>query len=228
MLKLSWYVVIGAYNLLTQEIGSRYFWEWEFAMFLFHENMWEMIQVHVALPSGKRKILIIDESSKVGDLKILAQQAFGQGFLRLVTAAGFVLNDPAKSLQDARVQDGDHLTAVVQQAKLASTERAFALWCCGGDRLLTWGDPGFGGDSSAVQHKLKKVQNVMATVSAFAAILFDGSVVTWGDPEDGGDSSAVQHQLKDVQQVQANCFACICCDFGWWISSDMGRSTFWW
>ena len=63
-----------------------------------------MIQVHVALPSGKRKILIIDESSKVGDLKILAQQAFGQGFLRLVTAVGFVLNDPAKSLQDATSQ----------------------------------------------------------------------------------------------------------------------------
>ena len=86
-----------------------------------------MIHINLALPSGKRKYLAVDESSKVGDLKILAQQAFGQGFLRLVTAAGFVLNDPAKSLQDARVQDGDHLTAVVQQAKLATTERAFCI-----------------------------------------------------------------------------------------------------
>ena len=137
----------------------------------------------------------------------MAQKTFGQGFLGLVTALGHVLNDPARSLQSAGIQDGDHITAVVHQAKLAATESAFALWCCGGDRLVTWGDRRCGGDSSAVEHKLKKVQNVSATKRAFAAILADGSVVAWGEPEDGGDSSAVQHQLKDVQQVQANCFA---------------------
>jgi hypothetical protein len=98
-----------------------------------------MIQVQVALPSGKRKTLAIEESSKVGDLKILAQKTFGQGFLGLVTALGHVLNDPARSLQSAGIQDGDHITAVVHQAKLAATESAFALWCCGGDRLVTWG-----------------------------------------------------------------------------------------
>jgi alpha-tubulin suppressor-like RCC1 family protein len=51
------------------------------------------------------------------------------------------------------------------------------------------------------------VQQVQATLYAFAAILDDGSVVTWGNPAHGGDSSAVKGQLKNVQQVQATSLA---------------------
>ena len=60
-----------------------------------------------------------------------------------------------------------------------------------------------GGDSSAVRDQLKGVQQIQATIWAFAAILADGSVVTWGDALCGGDSSAVRDQLKGVQQIQA-------------------------
>ena len=42
------------------------------------------------------------------------------------------------------------------------------------------------------------------SAQAFAAILFDGSVVTWGHANTGGDSSTVQDQLRDVQQIQAS------------------------
>ena len=173
-----------------------------------------MIQVNLALPSGKRKSLTIEESSKVGDLRILAQKAFGRGFLRLVAATGRVLNDPEKLLNTAGVQNGDNLTVVAQEAKLAATEQAFALWCCGGDRLLTWGNPHFGGDSAAVQEQFRGVQQVGATSAAFAAILTDGSVTTWGHPDAGGDSSAVRQQLKNVQHVQATelAFAAILAD----------------
>ena len=62
---------------------------------------------------------------------------------------------------------------------------------------MTWGNAGFGGDSSAVQDQLRAVQHILADGSvvtwgimqalaatarqrAFAAILADGSVVTWG------------------------------------------------
>ena len=45
----------------------------------------------------------------------------------------------------------------------------------------------------------KKVQQIAATLSAFAAVLADGSVVTWGDPEFGGDSMEVQDRLRNVQ-----------------------------
>ena len=48
--------------------------------------------------------------------------------------------------------------------------------------VVTWGDPDGGGDSSAVQGKLKSVQQIQAVHYGFAAILEDGSVVTWGTP----------------------------------------------
>ena len=139
-----------------------------------------MLQVDVALPSGKRKSLSIAESSKAGDLKRLAQKSCEQGFLRLVTAEGHVLADPNQSLQAAGLQGGDHLTAIVQQAKMAATRRAFAMWCYGGDRIVTWGDRNSGGDSSEVQDQLRNVKQIQATWGAFAAILADGSVVYLG------------------------------------------------
>ena len=110
-----------------------------------------MLQVNVALSSGKRESLSIAESSKVGDLKRLAQTSFEQGFLTLVTVEGHVLADLNQSLQAAGLKEGDYLTAVVQQAKMATTRRAFAMWCCGGDAVHTRGDPRHGGDSSAIQ-----------------------------------------------------------------------------
>ena len=47
-----------------------------------------MKQINVALPSGRGETLSIPESSRVGDLRALAQEAFGQGLLKLVTAKG--------------------------------------------------------------------------------------------------------------------------------------------
>jgi len=130
-----------------------------------------MLQINVALPSGKRNQLAILESSKVGDLIVLAQESFGQGFrLRLVTAEGHVLSDHVKSLQAAGIEDGDNITAFAQQkVQLASTGGAFALWRCGGDTVVTWGAQDSGGDVSAVQDQLRSVQQVQASQMAFAA-----------------------------------------------------------
>ena len=139
-----------------------------------------MFHVTVALPSGRSEKFSIPQSSKVGDLRVLAQKAFQLGFLRLVAADHSVAN-PTKSLQDAGIEDGDHLTAIALEAKVAATARAFALFCPGGGRVVTWGAPDSGGDSSEVQDRLKGVQQVQANDRAFAAILADGSVVTWGD-----------------------------------------------
>ena len=69
---------------------------------------------------------------------------------------------------------------------------------------VTWGQATDGGDSRAVQHQLKNVQQFQASSSAFAAILADGFVVTWGLGHKGGDSRAVQDQLKNVQKIQAS------------------------
>ena len=160
-----------------------------------------MLRVDVALPSGREESLEVPLSSTVGHLKMLAQNSLGQRFLQLVTAAGLPL-DPMNSLEAAGVQEGDNLTALAQQPKMAATEKAFALWCCGGLRIVTWGNPRCGGDISAVQNRLGQsgVQQIKASSGAFAALLADGSVVTWGKADFGGDSSKVQEDLEGVAE----------------------------
>ena len=174
-----------------------------------------MIQTSIALPSGRSEAFTLPQSSKVGDLRILAQKSFQCGFLRLVDADHGMV-DPQCLCISAGLKDGDNLTAIVIHPKVAATAQkgAFASFCSGGNRVVTWGIQVMVGDSSEVQDQLKGVQQIQATYSAFAAILADGLVVTWGDPGYGGDSSEVQDQLKGVQQVQATrgAFAAILAD----------------
>ena len=101
------------------------------------------------------------------------------------------------------MQTGDCLTLQVVTLRIRGNGPSFAA-ILGDGSVVTWGDEGYGGDSSSVQHQLKNVQQIQASDGAFAAILGDGSVVTWGCEEFGGDSSSVQHQLKNVQQIQAS------------------------
>ena len=154
-----------------------------------------MLQLTVALTSGRSESLTIPESSKVGDLKLMAQKSFGQPFLRLATAEGRVLTDPLELLQNA-LEDGDQLTAIVGQGQLLATATGFALWCPGGDRVVHWGEP-----DSGVSYL--SVQELHATNFAFAAILGDNSVVTWGARGYGGNSSGMQDQLKNLRRLRA-------------------------
>ena len=148
----------------------------------------------VSLPSGHCEDVVVAMNGTVGDLKMAAQRSLGRPFLRLAAADGRILN-PTESLQSAGVENGSCIAAIAQQPKIAATQSAFALWCAGGDRIVTWGKSDSGGNSTAVQDQLRNVQQVHATSGAFAAILSDGTVVTWGDPDCGGDSTAVQEQL---------------------------------
>ena len=162
-----------------------------------------MLKMNVALPNGHAELLTLLPSSTVQDVWTKAKQAFGKKHLRLITAKNRVLVDFEQTLEDAEIEDGECLTALVLQPHLAASNSAFALWCHGDSAVVTWGDEDCGGDSSAVQDQLKCVQQIHATHSAFAAILEDGSVVTWGREDYGGDSSAVQDQLRGVKQIQA-------------------------
>ena len=160
-----------------------------------------MIQINVAVPSGHAELLTLLPSSTVQDVRTAAQRAFGKKHLRLITAKNRVLVDFEQTLEEAEIEDGECLTALVLQPQLAATEGAFALWCHGGSTIVGWGDPRRGGDSSAVRDQLRGVRQIQATTRAFAAILADGSVVTWGDAAFG--TSAVQDRLRGVQQIQA-------------------------
>ena len=171
-----------------------------------------MLQINLVLCSGRTEKLSIEQSSKVGDLRIQAQKSFRLGFLKLVTSEARILIDPTETLEAAGIQEGDHLTVVPAPAAVAATppvrcrgmsdrKGAFAVWCPGSDRVLAWGDPQIRGDSSVIQEQLRKVQQIQTTLEAFAAILTDGSVVTWGEQDAGGDSSAVRDQLRNVHQM---------------------------
>eukprot|EP00434_Breviolum_minutum_P010504 symbB.v1.2.009265.t2/scaffold566.1/size186494/6 len=189
-------------------------------------RMSEMIQIHVLLPNGHAELFTLLPSSTVQDLKTKAERAFEKKYLRLITAKNQVLVHPDKTLEEAEIEDGERLTALVLQPQLAATRGAFALWCHGYNTIVTWGDGSFGGDSSALQDQIKGVQQIQATESAFAAILEDGSVITWGRENRGGDSSVVQDQLKGVQHIQATfrAFAAILADGSvvTWGASDGG------
>ena len=165
-----------------------------------------MLKINVALPDGHAELLTLLPSSSLQELKTAAQQAFGKMHLRLITAKNRVLVNLEQTLEEAEIEDGECLTALVLQPQLAATEGAFALWCHGDSTIVTWGDEYRGGDSSAFQDQLRGVQQIQATGGAFAAILEDGSVVTWGRANEGGDSSAVQDQLRGVQQIQATLY----------------------
>lgn len=66
------------------------------------------------------------------------------------------LSDPTET----RCLSGDSLTAVAQRPKIAASWCAFALWCVGRDRIVAWGLPDHGGDSSRGQNQLRNIQQV--------------------------------------------------------------------
>ena len=99
----------------------------------------------------------------------------------------------------------DNVTAVAQTLCAAATARAFALWCCGGDRVVTWGKEVAGGDSSEVKNLLTNIRQIEGKDTVFAALLGDGSVVTWGTfhEEESGPWIEVPAQLTDVQSIHS-------------------------
>eukprot|EP00439_Symbiodinium_sp_Y106_P045410 s1837_g5.t1 len=156
----------------------------------------------------------------------LDEAALGVGRGRLLDSLASLL-DAHAPIKDSRLQNGDFLFLQLSPVQACRTSAAFAT-ILGDGSVLTWGDEASGGDSRAVQEKLKNVQQIQASYNlvtmlllpflamdpsgAFAAILGDGSVVTWGGAGFCSDSSHVQ--LTNVQQIQASycAFAAVLAD----------------
>ena len=119
-----------------------------------------------------------DLEEAVGTLKRRAETALEVGKGQLVHSSGVVV-DVLAPIKRARLQDGDSLVLHISRVQVQATCGALAA-VLGDGSFMTWGDPGEGADSSAVQNQLKNVQQIQASQLAFAAILGDGSVVTWG------------------------------------------------
>eukprot|EP00808_Paulinella_micropora_P005091 g5224.t1 len=100
----------------------------------------------------------------------------------------------------AKKRDGTVVTPATNVDTIYSTSRAFAAKKTDGT-VVTWGESGYGGDSSSVADQLTNVDTIYSTDWAFAAKKTDGTVVKWGSFLDGGDSSSVADQLTNVDTI---------------------------
>jgi hypothetical protein len=102
-----------------------------------------MLQVTVAVPSGRSKQFSIPQSSKVEDLRVLAQKSCA---FAAILADGSVVTwgNPYYGSDSSEAQD--QLKGVRQ---IQSTGAAFAAIVADGS-VVTWGFSHYGGDSSAV------------------------------------------------------------------------------
>eukprot|EP00659_Diplonema_papillatum_P005646 gene5646-8611_t len=96
------------------------------------------------------------------------------------------------------------LIRVDHVSDIAMTDTAVAALRIDGS-VVTWGDLGYGGNSTSVAEELSgSVVSVAGTSQAFAALKEDGSVVTWGKRSAGGESTSVAALLQGVAGVGAN------------------------
>ena len=170
------------------------------------------IVVDVSLISGKTVSVETRLDELVGSLRRRAQKALAV-FKNIRLLDSTRLLDAKQTVLEAKLQTGTVLTLQVGEVKLCGTteSRLYGAFSAilGDGSVATWRSKHYGGDSPAVQDKLKDVQHIQASEEAFAAILSDGSAMTWGDQDFAGDG-----QLEGVQQIQASvgAFAAIMSD----------------
>ena len=131
--------------------------------------------------SGRTTSLEAELDATVETIKRRAQAALEVGTGRLVNSSGRILNG-AFTVREAGLESGDALTLQVWKVQIRGCAGAMAAVASDGS-VVTWGHADRGGDSRAVQDRLKNVQQLRSNGRAFAATLVDGSVVTWGDPD---------------------------------------------
>ena len=86
-----------------------------------------MLRINVALLNGNPELLTLLPSSTVRDVRTEAQRAFGKKHLRLITAKNRVLVNFEQTLEEAEIEDGECLTALVLQPQLAATGQCLCL-----------------------------------------------------------------------------------------------------
>ena len=144
------------------------------------------VRLGVTLLSGRCEYIEVDTRASLDVLGQQAQIALGVGRGSLRSPGGEDLHGP-RTIEQAGLRTGDMLALQLRQVQVFGSRQSPALAAMLGDgSVVTWGDPGRGGDSSAVQGQLRNVQHIQASAGAFAALLGDGSFVTWGDSDSGG------------------------------------------
>ena len=113
------------------------------------------VVVDVALISGKTVSVEAKLDEAVATLKRRAQTALAVGQGRLLDASGGLLDDE-QTVKKPKLETGTSLTLQVRKVQIQASSQAFAA-ILGDGSVVTWGDPWYGGDSRAVQDRLKGV-----------------------------------------------------------------------
>ena len=84
-------------------------------------------------------------------------------------------------MEPLKLEDGACITAIALSVQIASTKQFFALWCQGGDGVLSWGGcrRGHGISGPSFHEAFRNVQEVATTDRDFAALLADGVLALW-------------------------------------------------
>eukprot|EP00435_Cladocopium_sp_Y103_P009057 s568_g2.t1 len=160
----------------------------------------------VTLLSGQMVTLEVDGSTRIAELRQMAQLKLGRTLVALVTHAGTrldVVPTLFSTLCSLGLQEGSVVTAVSKAGPILQSHRKASTFAAirADGTVITWGHKFHGGDSRAVRDQLVNVLKVYATNKALAAVKTDGTVVTWGHADQGGDSAAVQDQLVHVREI---------------------------
>ena len=124
------------------------------------------IILQVSLLSGRMVSVETELDVEIETFKQLAQGALSAGKRRLVDSCGSVLGG-SRTIRECGLKTGDVLTLHKQPVMIQVTgslkvnfdRAAFAAVLSDGS-VVTWGDAGHGGDSSAVTDQLINVQQI--------------------------------------------------------------------
>ena len=163
-------------------------------------------------------------TSRRGSLTVAQVYATGSAFAALRSDGSVVTwGERSKGGDSQDIDfDGDGSTSsrtgTLQVAQIVSTRSAFAALRADGS-VLTWGDPSGGGDSSAVDFDgdgsstsrtgSLRVEQILATDSAFVALRSDGSVVSWGTSPLVGDTRGFLPGFDPGSAIEAGSAAII-------------------
>lgn len=90
----------------------------------------DMIQVPVALASGRCETVMLSESATISEVKANIQERLGQCFLGLAAPDGRLLGQ-TDSVRASGLEIGKPLTAIALQPKVTGTLAALAMCCVG-------------------------------------------------------------------------------------------------
>ena len=112
--------------------------------------------IHVVLMSGRSAQIAVAAESPLLDAKSSSQDALhtGQGVLNMRQTVG-----------EAGLKHGDTVNLQLMQTMVASDDAIM------GDRsVITWGNLGFGGDSSIVRAQLRNAHHIQNTTYAIVVV----------------------------------------------------------